>query len=191
MTRKITYPKPSEDVVNEFMERFSCGFWKGTHEFVDDISDHVRLYISKVLIVFQDESGDVKVIMPYRVTTGRFLCTSYVDFDKLKGAFSVKVLNRYFSAKRLYEVLDFIYKFINDPVDIYLIDDAEKLGIGTKCGFFVVSASDINVSPIVELPQILKYDKPIKITTAYLSKIDINVPDRIIEKWVRELGLDF
>jgi len=192
------YPSPTSKFIDDFVKLLNTDDVVSDDKIITDEDYSVILMIPRVVACFYKDHISLRPTPLTDVKQVIYVMSGSVNTAKLQLTTTVQVGDYYFLTGDLLPLFKLLHKHRCIYFDFYLVKwiDGEStyLGIGSRGGFILVHGLDTPIGNHVPLYMILS--KKYFITKRYQEKknvpneIDIQVPDHIIEKWIRELGLN-
>jgi len=198
MKYEISYPKPDIKFSKDFFVFILDNRGQWGNNVITSPKLRIMLINHQVKVFL---NGDVLEIKPLPFTETRkieYICSGTVNLNKVVETRWIKVSDYYFPSDKISEIAQLLSIHRSREIDFYLIKTffgiPVFLGLGTNCSFILLAGTDIRYKdhkPLLECLWEYTYKLPSSLEKETKpSKIEIDVPDHIVERWIKELGLN-
>ena len=191
----VTYPRPDIKFKHDFIKHVLDNDVKMHNNVVTNDNSSVILLLYDVHVNIYDDKIEIRRIPVADAEEIVYVFSGEVDLSPIDDVHDhIQVGNYYFFATHFVAVIRLLHKYNVRKFDFYLIrryGGYAYLGIGCDLGFILILGFDQPVGAFIPLYVIMSEKYFITVEKETKNDIDIQVPDHIIEKWIRELGLDF
>ena len=193
MVYMCRYPKPDSETI-ELFRRYTLAEPYRLHPYIYISRDNFVALFNKQIDVVDGGTCDL-------FEHAEFICSCRVSPHKVYNKYLYGFKKFYYDGTSIRAALKTAKVAKSDVVDFWLLSrpyrDKPVLGIGTVKGFFMVSPVEKLTSADMDylrpyasfVVEVVKTRERVLSTRENEDAGIISVPDRVLEKWCRELGL--
>ena len=185
MSVVFRYPPPFLKLVAEFRQKFGEYYAPQLTNLVLS-GDRV---VGLILTDFTIRDGKSDPVVLREDVTFRYLFSARFKLKGYKMYATVTVENYAYNIEYVVDVIRLLREYGNAELDFWFLERPKEkdpvLGIGNNAGFMLIAPEMSPSFPTIKIDHFLSQKRK----KCVLTDVDIQVPDHIIEKWIKELGL--
>jgi len=190
MSPVIRYPSPFLNVQLEFKEKFGEYY----ASFAPNIVMSNDRVVGLVLVEFVIDNGKSTPVILRDNVTFEYLFTAIPILKGYRKYDSITVRGYYYKREYVINSLKILKRYGSREIDFWFLKHPEEkepvLGLGNDSGFILIAPYMKRIEPSTTIEQFLKNKRRKYVFLNTNIGKDIDIPDHIIEKWIKELGLN-